>query len=97
MDVKMREKQEKQQNEESSEVPFLLPSPSPHLSPLPTPPISLLSLSLLILGVWELACPALSMLSRRQSARKLFVQSGGVGYVVSALNRLGKRKHGPWT
>jgi hypothetical protein len=42
-------------------------------------------------GVWELACPALSMLSRRESARKLFIQSGGVGYVVGALNRLGEQ------
>ena len=30
------------------------------------------------------------MLASRQSARKLFIHSGGVGYVVGALNRLGK-------
>ena len=76
--------------EQWSPFPPSFSLPSPISSPHPTPPISLLSLSLLILGVWELACPALSMLSRRQSARKLFVQSGGVGYVVSALNRLGE-------
>ena len=43
-----------------------------------------------LLGVWEIACPALSMLASRQSARKLFINSGGVGFVIGALNRLGK-------
>ena len=48
------------------------------------------SLSLLSpLGVWELACPALSMLARRQSARVMFIEMGGVGHVAGVLTRLG--------
>ena len=51
-----------------------------------------LSLSLsasCLAGVWELACPALSMLARRQSAREMFIEMGGVGHVAGVLTRLG--------
>jgi hypothetical protein len=41
------------------------------------------------LGVWEIACPALSMLARRQSCRKQFIALGGVEHVSGALTRLG--------
>lgn len=40
-------------------------------------------------SVWEVALPALSMLSRSESARKLFVTSGGVNNIVTILRKLG--------
>ena len=43
----------------------------------------------LLVGVWEIACPALSMLARRQSCRKQFIALGGVEHVSGALTRLG--------
>ncbi len=46
-------------------------------------------LSSSVAGAWEVALPALSMLSRRESLRKKFVSSSGVNHVVSLLQKLG--------
>eukprot|EP00596_Hydrurales_sp_CCMP1899_P003973 CAMPEP_0119035284 /NCGR_PEP_ID=MMETSP1177-20130426/2213_1 /TAXON_ID=2985 /ORGANISM="Ochromonas sp, Strain CCMP1899" /LENGTH=451 /DNA_ID=CAMNT_0006993307 /DNA_START=122 /DNA_END=1477 /DNA_ORIENTATION=+ len=40
-------------------------------------------------GIWEMASPALTMLSRSPGAREIFVNSGGVGYAVGLLNKMG--------
>jgi V-type H+-transporting ATPase subunit H len=40
-------------------------------------------------GTWEIAAPALSMVARKDAARKLILSAGCVGNVVSVLTRLG--------
>jgi hypothetical protein len=40
-------------------------------------------------GVWDIAAPALAMLSRRDSARATLISSGGVNNVMGVLNRVG--------
>ena len=40
-------------------------------------------------GVWEIALPALAMLSRKPSARNLIVTKGSLGHLVDILKRIG--------
>jgi len=40
-------------------------------------------------GVWEIALPALAMLSRKQSARNMIVSKGCLGHLVDILKRTG--------
>ena len=40
-------------------------------------------------GTWEIAAPALSMVARNGTARKMILASGGVANVVNILNRVG--------
>ena len=40
-------------------------------------------------GAWEIAAPAMGMVARRDSARKMIVATGGVGHVAALLSRVG--------